>query len=68
MTASGAAYCWGDNYDGQLGNATATWPNSTTPVAVSGGLSFQSVSAGFSHTCGLTTSGASYCWGYWDAR
>jgi alpha-tubulin suppressor-like RCC1 family protein len=32
-------------------------------VAVAGGLSFQSLSAGGGHTCGLTTTGAAHCWG-----
>ena len=70
VTTSGAAYCWGDNVFGQLGNGSTTGPQqclgvpcSTTPVAVSGGLSFATVSAGYNHTCGLTTSGAAYCWG-----
>jgi hypothetical protein len=30
---------------------------------VGGGLSFASISAGRRHTCGITTDGASYCWG-----
>ncbi len=34
------------------------------PVAVMGGLTFQSISAGSWYTCGLTTTGAAYCWGY----
>jgi alpha-tubulin suppressor-like RCC1 family protein len=38
------------------------------PVAVAGGLSFESISAGAGdstgvHTCGVTSSGAAYCWG-----
>jgi len=68
LTAAGAAFCWGYNGNGQLGNNTQT--NSDVPVAVSGGLVFQSISAGGSHTCGLTTdAGAAavfqqvYCWG-----
>src|SRR5207302_8981359 len=45
-----------------LGNSTMT--NSPTPVAVAGGLTFAAVSAGLYQTCGVTTAGAAYCWGY----
>lgn len=61
ITLSGAAYCWGFNGDGELGNGTLA--NSNAPVAVSGGLTFKSISAGFASTCGLTPAGAAYCWG-----
>ena len=61
MTTAGLAYCWGDNVDGKLGDGTTT--DSTVPVAVSGGLTFQSVNAGSTHSCGVTTAGAAYCWG-----
>lgn len=62
LTAGGAAYCWGSNHNGQLGNGDTT--GSSTPLAVSGGLTFTSVSAGGFHSCGLTPGGAAYCWGY----
>jgi alpha-tubulin suppressor-like RCC1 family protein len=61
ITTSGAAYCWGLNNFGQLGNGTKK--DSRVPVAVSGGLSFVSISAGHFHTCGVTTDGATFCWG-----
>src|SRR5204863_338595 len=61
VTSSGAAYCWGNNTYGGLGNGTTT--GSTTPIAVSGGLTFATVSVGNEFTCGVTTSGAAYCWG-----
>jgi alpha-tubulin suppressor-like RCC1 family protein len=66
ITTSGAAYCWGRNALGQLGDNTTT--DATTPVPVSGGLTFAIVSAGRSaHTCGVTTGGDAYCWGHNDA-
>src|SRR5712692_863116 len=61
LTTAGAAYCWGLNLSGQLGNGSTT--SSSTPVAVSGGLTFAAVSTGYGHSCGLTTAGSAYCWG-----
>jgi len=62
VTSGGAAYCWGSNGDGQLGDGTRT--DRSSPVPVAGGVSFAAVSAGFAHTCGVTAGGAAYCWGY----
>jgi alpha-tubulin suppressor-like RCC1 family protein len=67
-----------DNLDGYaLGGPTAemcdnpdapyrgdTWPCSPTPIAVSGGLSFRSITAGVWATCGIAVSGETYCWGW----
>ena len=61
VTTAGAAYCWGDNSYGELGNGTTTL--SASPVAVSGGLTFAAVSAGFAYACGVTTAGGGVCWG-----
>jgi alpha-tubulin suppressor-like RCC1 family protein len=58
---AGAAYCWGDNSFGQLGDGTTT--RRLVPVAVAGGLTFKALSAGFYHTCGILTTGQAYCWG-----
>jgi len=62
VTTSGAAYCWGRNIDGQLGDGTTT--DRTAPVLVLGGLHVARVSTGWSHSCALTISGAAYCWGF----
>ena len=62
LTPSGTAYCWGDDRFGQLGTGSSGG-SSPVPVIVSGGLTFAALSAGSFHTCGLTTSGAAYCWG-----
>ena len=68
LTVSGAAFCWGENLNGELGNgdttACANTPCTTVPVAVAGGLTFTSLSVGDSHACGVTASGAAYCWGF----
>ncbi len=61
VTTSGTGYCWGENTHGGLGNGSTA--DSATPVAVSGGLSFATVSVGFGSTCGVTTGGTAYCWG-----
>lgn len=61
LTAIGAAYCWGFNAYGQLGDGTTT--DRYTPVAVTGGLTFVTVTVGLNHTCGLTADSLAYCWG-----
>jgi alpha-tubulin suppressor-like RCC1 family protein len=51
-----------------LGNgASATeggGARSLIPIAVAGGLTFTSLSAGYETMCGLIAGGAAYCWGY----
>jgi len=62
LTTDGAAYCWGDNDDGQLGDGTRTQRLTPTPVA--GRLEFTSLAVGTVHACGVATSGTAYCWGF----
>ena len=61
---TGAAYCWGANGSGQLGDGTNT-TNRLTPVLVQApaGVSFAAVTPGAVHTCGVTAAGTAYCWG-----
>ena len=65
VTPAGAAYCWGLNGSGQLGNGDATMATQYTPVLVTvpAGVTFAEVSAGDYHTCGLTPARVAYCWG-----
>jgi len=62
LTPDGAAYCWGDNDRGQLGNGTTG--RSWSPTAVEGSHAFVSLTAGDRHTCGLAADGRAWCWGY----
>lgn len=65
LLSSAAVYCWGSNDHGQLGRPGAA---SATPVAVSGGIAFTTISAGAHHTCGVEAgTGAVGCWG-WNIR
>jgi alpha-tubulin suppressor-like RCC1 family protein len=58
----GAAYCWGYNASGQLGDGSTTSRNE--PVPVLGGHVFSSISVGSFHVCGLrAVDDAALCWG-----
>jgi alpha-tubulin suppressor-like RCC1 family protein len=67
LDATGNAYCWGRNIEGQLGNGTTT--DSAQPVAVNmpAGITFTSIDVGNFHTCaiGVNASAAKsiWCWG-----
>jgi alpha-tubulin suppressor-like RCC1 family protein len=61
VTPDNLAYCWGDNFFGELGDGTTT--GRLLPHAVAGGLRFRVVSAGSHFSCGLTTDDKAYCWG-----
>lgn len=67
--AGSTLYCWGDNELGQLGIGTGGFGEPDLdphpePLPVSGGLTAEAVTTGLGrHTCALTESGVSWCWG-----
>jgi alpha-tubulin suppressor-like RCC1 family protein len=60
LTEAGAAWCWGWNGNGQLGDGSVT--DRSAPVAVRGGLTFDLIGAGGSYSCGMRGNGV-WCWG-----
>jgi alpha-tubulin suppressor-like RCC1 family protein len=66
--ASAAMLCWGDNYDGALGNGEGPGYESPVPIAVSGlGSGAAQIGACSGHACGRTDAGAVWCWGTNDS-
>jgi len=72
ILTSGAVDCWGDNTDGELGDATLTGPElcsqpsesspcSTTPVST--GISATYLTSNGASFCAILDSGAADCWG-----
>ena len=58
LDSANAAYCWGLNTSGQVGNP-ATGTHFLVPTAVT---SQSTISAGYTHSC-LIRNGKAYCWG-----
>lgn len=59
-TEGGNAVCWGRGSDGRLG--TGRTSNEWAPAKVVGGVSFDTIAAGATSTCGLYA-GEGFCWG-----
>jgi len=60
LTDTGAAYCWGWNGNGQLGNGSRM--DSFSPVPVAGAHTFDSIALGGTYTCARKDD-AVWCWG-----
>ncbi len=66
VTTAGAAFCWGRDDDGQLGNGPGLTGDRPAPTAVTlppGVDGWSSIDAGAGHACAVTTAGDGYCWG-----
>jgi alpha-tubulin suppressor-like RCC1 family protein len=57
----GAAYCWGANARGQLGQGDRTERHS--PVRVPLPVAARSITSDFEHVCALLADASLYCWG-----
>ncbi len=64
VDSAGAAYCWGDNPGGSLGNGGPILRLAPIPVVgLSSGVAAVATNAAAYHTCAITQAGAAYCWG-----
>ena len=75
LGADSLAYCWGVNWEGQIGTDSSaetcnfpkkperTFACSVRPRPVAGNRHFAAISAGAGHTCAITGTGDAYCWG-----
>jgi alpha-tubulin suppressor-like RCC1 family protein len=63
ITTEAHGYCWGSGFLAQLGTGERR-TEASLPQRVSGLHQWASLSAGNDHTCGVTTTGEGYCWGY----
>lgn len=62
--ANAGLYCWGYNYNGQIGDSTAgTGYDKSVPVKISD-AAWSLIAGGGSHTCAIKTDSRLYCWGY----
>jgi alpha-tubulin suppressor-like RCC1 family protein len=63
VRANGAAWAWGFNGQGQLGDNTTT--SRSSPVSVVGGFTdWIQVSAGNAHSLGVRANGSAWAWGF----
>jgi alpha-tubulin suppressor-like RCC1 family protein len=58
----GTMKCWGENFDGELGDGSTSEKDVPTTVSSLSG-SVSSMSTGESHTCAVLDTGALQCWG-----
>ncbi len=66
LTTTGGVLCWGDNFNGQLGNGGGDGDNTAeTVVGLASGVS--AVASGSLHNCVIKTDGGVQCWGRRDS-
>ena len=61
-TSDGAAWCWGANYYGGLGDGKVVAEGIGRPTRVQGGP-FVEITLGQAHTCALSNDRGLWCWG-----
>src|SRR5262249_18539258 len=65
LDAAGTLFCWGSNFNGQLGDGTTTARSTAAKLAMGGNvvIGVLQLSTGGNHTCMRTSDGMAWCWG-----
>jgi alpha-tubulin suppressor-like RCC1 family protein len=66
LSTEGKGYCWGDNYQGLFGNDSYADSLFPTPMIVPNDEELNLISTGWYHTCVITISGKTWCFGRGD--
>ena len=66
LSTEGKGYCWGDNYQGLFGNDSYANSLFPTPMIVPNDEELTLISTGWYHTCVITISGKTWCFGRGD--
>ena len=65
LLVGGSVQCWGNNHDGQAGNASGADPISAPgPIRTFATVPGVGIAAGGYHSCELMSDGTVMCWGY----
>lgn len=62
MGLPGPAFCWGQDFRGQIGDDVAT-AQVNVPTIVTGGSNWKQITVGGEHTCAVHSNDTGYCWG-----
>lgn len=63
LDTTGTGWCWGDNYEGSFGDGTYTDSRTPRRVLTPGGEALTQLQTAWYHTCGIGSSGTTWCWG-----
>jgi len=63
LTSTGGVLAWGFNERGRLGTVSSDDAETPTPVALPPGTKIKGISAGFTHSLAVTTTGQVLAWG-----
>lgn len=64
IATGGSVHCWGNNWNGKLGDGSGPGGNGrSSPGTVAGLSDAVAIAAGGEHTCALVHGGEAWCWG-----